>query len=90
MGTHCELNSILKLSPSQGFPEHLVVSSDLIGVKEGYRIYPLDVPLFLLNEHWYVCGVVTINRMVWQSNCTELGFQVVEVYSSPYLYPQVS
>ncbi|MDV2991007.1 MAG: hypothetical protein N4J56_000661 [Chroococcidiopsis sp. SAG 2025] len=45
MGMPCEVNSILKLNPSQGYPETLLVGSQHQANKEGYRIIPVDVPI---------------------------------------------
>jgi len=52
MGMPCEVNSILKLKPSQGYPESLELSKQYQGSKEDYRIIPVDVPIPLVNEHW--------------------------------------
>jgi len=38
MGMPCEVNSILKLKPSQGYPESLELSKQYQGSKEDYRI----------------------------------------------------
>jgi hypothetical protein len=45
MGMPCEINSILKLKPSQGYPEELQPGSKHQASKEGYRIIPVDVPI---------------------------------------------
>jgi hypothetical protein len=48
----CEVNSILKLSPSQGYPEKLTLGVQYQAFKEDYRIFLVDVPILLVDEHW--------------------------------------
>jgi hypothetical protein len=50
MGMPCEVNSILKLKPSQGYPEELIVELNCQASKEGYRIIPVDVPIPLVDH----------------------------------------
>jgi hypothetical protein len=45
MGMPCEVNSILKLKPSQGYPKNLSIGTQHQAFKEGYRIIPVDVPI---------------------------------------------
>lgn len=44
MGMPCEVNSVLKLKPSQGYPESLELSKQYQGSKEDYRIFLLMFP----------------------------------------------
>jgi hypothetical protein len=44
MGMPCEVNSILKLKPSQGYPENWELSKQYQGSKEDYRIFLLMFP----------------------------------------------
>lgn len=80
----CEVNSILKLQPCQGFPEKLEVSSPCQGHKEGYRIIPVDVPILLVDENWIAQADVVINRLVWEKSKTIIHFEIVRIYKSPF------
>lgn len=85
MGMPCEVNSVLKLRPAQGFPSVLVDGAHLTGFKDGYRIYPVDVPLFLVDEHWQVCALVVIETLVWGGEETRVDFKVIKLLpKTPY------
>lgn len=84
MGMPCEINTILKLKPSQGFPEELELSARYQISKEGYRILPVDVPIFLVDENWVTHADVIINRLVWEKNQTIINFEIRKIYSSPF------
>ena len=84
MGMPCEINTILKLKPSQGFPEELELSAQYQVFKEGYRILPVDVPIFLVDENWVTHADVIINRLVWEKNQTIINFEIRKIYSSPF------
>jgi hypothetical protein len=84
MGMPCEINTILKLKPSQGFPEELELSARYQVFKEGYRIFPVDVPIFLVDESWVTHADVIINKLVWEKNQTIINFEIRKIYSSPF------
>ncbi len=84
MGMPCEINTILKLKPSQGFPEKLELSARYQVFKEGYRILPVDVPIFLVDESWVTHADVVINRLVWEKNQTIIDFEIRKLYSPPF------
>ena len=56
MGMPCEVNSVLKLTPLQGYPHDLgqqrQFSPKYKATKDGYRIYPIGVPIPLVNQNW--------------------------------------
>ena len=84
MGTPCEINSILKLKPSQNYPEHLVVGELHQAKKEGYRIFPLDVPIGLVNQDWMAHADVIIEKLTWHKRTTHVDFRVSRVYPTPF------
>ncbi len=83
MGMPCEVNSILKLTPTQGYPNQLLVGTRYEIVKDGYRIFPVDVPLALVNEAWVAHADVVIHSLTWKHSQTHLQFQIVRLYDRP-------
>jgi hypothetical protein len=82
MGMPCEVNSIVKLDEGQ-FPEILAVNAVHKAVKNGYRIFAIEVPLQLVNANWLACGEVVITKLTWQNQQTELEFRVLKIYAKP-------
>jgi hypothetical protein len=79
MGMPCEVNSVLKLSQEQGFPETLSPGGEFTVEKSGYRIYPLDVPLNLLDNDWNHRADVVILSLTWENSRTRLRFEIRDV-----------
>lgn len=84
MGMPCEVNTILKLTPLQGYPEYLHLGSQHQAFKEGYRIMPVDVPLPLVNESWLAHADIVIRELVWKNNQTTLVFEIQRLYDTPF------
>lgn len=79
MGMPCELNTVLKLSPSQGYPYELVMNEEHEGIKEGYRILPVGVRIPLLDQEWKHEANVIIKRLVWEDLRTTIRFEIDEI-----------
>ena len=84
MGMPCQVNSILKLSPSQGYPTSLAMDTQYQVSKEGYRIFPMDVPLSLVDEHWIAYADVIIDQLEWREQTTHLTFRIARIYDAPF------
>jgi hypothetical protein len=84
MGMPCEINSLLKLSPDQGYPAGLVVGDRHRVQKSGYRIFPLHVPLALVDEGWLAHADIVIDRLTWAEQTTLLEFRVDRLYPQPF------
>jgi Protein of unknown function (DUF2584) len=82
MGMPCEVNSIVKLS-SADFPSRLAVGERYQAIKSGYRIFPLNVPLQLVDQDWQAHGDVVIQCLTWQNQTTEIQFAIVKIYPQP-------
>ena len=85
MGMTCEINNVLKLSVEQGFPKTLVIDKRYKGTKKGYRLYPIDVPIDLVDDNWICKCQVIIKRVVLEDNMTQLEFTVYRFYPSSKL-----
>ena len=84
MGMPCEVNTILKLKPSQGYPARLAIGDRHQIDKDGYRIFPLDVPLCLVDEHWLAHADIVIEKLTWEHQTTHLQFKVARLYPVPF------
>lgn len=84
MGMPCQVNSILKLKPDQGYPPLLAVGQRHTVEKAGYRIFPLDVPLCLVDEHWLAHADIVIQQLRWVDQITHLTFTITRLYDQPF------
>jgi hypothetical protein len=85
MGMPCEVNSILKLTPSQGYPEELTVGERCRAEKSGYRIVPIDVPIMLVDADWMARADVVIETLTWSGGVTRVEFTIARLYETPVL-----
>ena len=85
MGMPCEVNSVLKLSSSQGYPAQLLVGTQHQVSKNGHRIIPIDVPIPLVDANWTAYTDVVIHRLIWEGGMTTVLFQINRIYEVPFL-----
>lgn len=85
MGMPCEVNSILKLKPSQGYPAKLEMGKQYQAIKEDYRIIPVDVPILLVDENWLAHADIKICKLIWENGATTVEFEVDRIYQTPFL-----
>lgn len=85
MGMPCQVNSILKLKSSQGYPAELEKDKRYHAQKEGYRIIPIDVPIPLVDDNWIAHADIKICRLVWEEGVTRIDFEVDRIYQIPFL-----
>jgi len=85
MGMPCQVNSILKLSPRQGYPATLEPGKTYQVQKDGYRIFPIDVPISLVDQNWVAHADVVIRQLIWERNQTYLAFEITRIYPTPFL-----
>jgi hypothetical protein len=84
MGMPCEINNILKLNSSQGYPTKIVLKSEHQASKNGYRIFPVDVPISLVDENWVAHADVIIRRLTWEKGETVVAFEIERLYELPF------
>ena len=85
MGMPCEVNSILKLKESQGYPNHLSKGEKYHAQKDGYRIFPVDVPILLVDERWVAHADIKIVKLIWENGYTNVDFKIDRIYDLPFL-----
>jgi hypothetical protein len=84
MGMPCQVNSVLKLKPSQSYPDPLELGARHHVQKGGYRLFPLDVPLCLVDENWQAHADIVIEKLTWEQQTTFLQFRIVRIYDAPF------
>jgi Protein of unknown function (DUF2584) len=84
MGMPCQVNSILKLKTGQDYPAELAVGLRYEVTKEGYRIFPIDVPIALVDEHWMAYADVIIRKLTWEKGETAIAFEIHRLYLTPF------
>ena len=61
MGYISEFNWVLKLKPEQGLDEdNLELNTEYSFNKKDRRIYPLGLPILLVNNDWEAVGTVNV------------------------------
>jgi Protein of unknown function (DUF2584) len=83
MGMPCEVNSIVKLKRAD-FPVVLTIGETHRASKSGYRIFPIDVPLQLVDEQWQAQADVVIEQLTWENQMTTIAYRVHRVYAQPF------
>jgi hypothetical protein len=83
MGMPCQVNSIVKLNQTE-FPLALTIGDSHQVQKSGYRIYPIDVPLQLVNRDWMAHGDVVIDKLIWADQTTIVEFHIHRLYAEPF------
>ena len=80
MGFKTEFNWALKLKPEQGLAEDLKVDGIYSFSKDEYRVYPVGVPIDLLNDLWEVIAKVVIVKCINHDEKTEGKYKVIKIY----------
>lgn len=83
MGMPCQVNSIVKLNGTE-FPSPLQINTVHKATKSGYRIFPIDVPLQLVDNAWCAYADVVITQLIWASQQTVLEFRIHRIYDQPF------
>jgi hypothetical protein len=83
MGMPCEVNSVVKLDRAV-FPPELKLGEIHQVQKSGYRIFPIDVPLQLVDEQWLAQADVVIEQLTWANQMTTIGFRIQRIYPQPF------
>lgn len=80
----CQVNSILKLKRSQDYPERLELATQHNATKDGYRIFPVDIPIPLVDERWVAHADAVITKLTWENGQTHLTFRVDRIYTTAF------
>jgi hypothetical protein len=66
------------------FPTILELNAVHKATKSGYRIFPIDVPLQLVDEDWCAHADGVITQLLWAGQQTVLKFHVHRIYDQPF------
>lgn len=81
MGYKIEFNWILKLKPKQGLDEKNLKRGVIYEFfKEDYRVYPVGIPIDLINENWEAVGRVVISEFQNAKGQTLGKYEVIKIY----------
>ena len=84
MGMPCQVNSIVKINRME-FPTIMEINAVHKATKSGYRIFPIDVPLQLVDEAWCAHADVVITQLSWTNQQTVLEFRIHRIYDQPFV-----
>lgn len=79
MGMIYELNWILKL-PKEQIPE-LKTGYNYTFYKKGTRMYPISIPIDLVNDNWEGIAKCVITSISIDSNKTSGTYEIIKVYN---------
>lgn len=79
MGMPIELNTLIVTKDR----EIRLNENDFSLIKEGYRLYPIDIPLEVRKTlESEVNGIARIIKVEWEQNQTTITYQLVSLHSS--------
>lgn len=79
MGMPIELNTLIVTKDR----EIRLNENDFSLIKEGYRLYPIDIPLEVRKTlESEVNGIARIKKVEWEQNQTTITYQLVSLHSS--------
>jgi hypothetical protein len=81
MGFETEFNWVMKLSQKQGLFQDLKEGGQYKFNKQGFRVYPVEIPLDLVNENWEAIAKVVVEEFKNYKGKTFGTYRVVRLYS---------
>lgn len=83
MGYATEFNWVLKLKPEQGLDEARLVEGKIYSfTKADLRVYPVNIPINLVNSGWEVIARVNVLEFTCKENNTSGKYKVLKIYDS--------
>lgn len=81
MGYVTEFNWALRLKPEQGLNEGSLKEGSIYEFeKEGYRTYPVGMPIDLVNNVWEAVAKVIVVESMCKNRKTRGKYKVVKIY----------
>ena len=80
MGFVCEFNWILKLSNID--ESEMVVSHTYPFKKSEVRVFPIGLPIDLVNKNWEAVASCVINEITMTAETTTGTYTILEIYDS--------
>ena len=82
MGFTLEHNCLLVLSDEQLSSFNLVEQSAFTVVKDGQRLYPINIPFEFCNKDYKYIGKVIVSRLTIEKDSTTLEGKIVKIFTS--------
>ena len=82
MGSKIEFNWVLKLKSENGLDESILKEGEIYQfTKTGNRIYPINIPIDLLNQDWKALARVIVIEYTNKENIITGRYRVVRIYT---------
>ena len=82
MGSKIEFNWVLKLKSENGLNEDILKEGEIYQfTKTGNRIYPINIPIDLLNQDWKALARVIVIEYTNKENIITGIYRIVRIYS---------
>jgi hypothetical protein len=82
MGHKVEFNWVLKLKPENGLEEKVLREGVIFNfTKNEHRVYPVGVPIDLLNKDWEALARIIVLEFTNKENKTTGKYKVLRIYS---------
>ena len=83
MGFPAEFNWALKLKEEQGLDKTVIIEAgnEYPFRKSGHRVYPLNMPIDLINGNWEVIAKVIVKEYTLVKEGTKGTFKIIRPYS---------
>ena len=82
MGYKTEFNWMMKLKPDQGLDEkNLEEGKEYFFVKDDERIYPINVPIQLINQNCEAVAKIVVTKVSIKKGKTAGAYKVLKIYS---------
>ncbi|MCD6478902.1 MAG: DUF2584 family protein, partial [Candidatus Diapherotrites archaeon] len=81
MGFKTEFNWALKLKPENGLNEKVLKVGEIYEFsKEEYRVYPVNIPIDLINQNWEPVAKIIIVEFKNSGGRTSGKYKVLKIY----------
>tara|TARA_Y100000310_G_C20607740_1_gene776400 strand:- start:1121 stop:1447 length:327 start_codon:yes stop_codon:yes gene_type:complete len=82
MDSKIEFNWALKLKPENGLDESLLREGEIYNfTKSGNRVYPLNIPIDLINQDWVALARVIVIEYTNKENIITGRYRIVRIYN---------
>ncbi len=81
MGFKTEFNWVLKLRPEQGLKQEIKEGEEYDFSKDDYGVYPIGVPVDLINKDIEAVAKVIINKIKHEENKTKGKFKIIKIFN---------
>ena len=82
MVSKVEFNWALKLKPENGLNEDILKEGEIYEfTKSGNRVYPINIPIDLINQDWTALARVIVIEYTNKENITTGRYRILRIYN---------